>query len=79
VVHPHEGSIVSAAEGYTDAAKRAKTRATRLIDDHRPPAATPQAEVKGEPDSEPRRRGAMDEQGLGFPQQRSSKPALRAL
>jgi AcrR family transcriptional regulator len=33
-----KGSIVSAAEGYTDAAKRAKAMATRLIDDHRPPA-----------------------------------------
>lgn len=31
-----KGSIVSAAEGYTDAAKRAKAMATRLIDDHRP-------------------------------------------
>src|ERR1700744_4963416 len=33
-----KGSIVSAAEGYTDAAKRAKAMATRLIDDHRSPA-----------------------------------------
>jgi hypothetical protein len=36
-----KGSIVSAAEGYTDAAKRAKAMATRLIDDHRRPAARP--------------------------------------
>ncbi len=34
-----KGSIVAAAEGYTDAAKRAKAMATRLIEDHRP--ATP--------------------------------------
>jgi len=33
-----KGSIVSAAEGYTDAAKRAKAMATRLIDDHRAPS-----------------------------------------
>jgi hypothetical protein len=35
-----KGSIVAAAEGYTDAAKRAKTMATRLIEDHRPPPTT---------------------------------------
>jgi hypothetical protein len=34
-----KGSIVSAAEGYTDAAKRAKAMATRLIEDHRRPGA----------------------------------------
>jgi AcrR family transcriptional regulator len=34
-----KGSIVSAAEGYTDAAKRAKAMATRLIDEHRRPAS----------------------------------------
>ena len=41
-----KGSIVSAAEGYTDAAKRAKAMATRLIEDHRRPgvsAPTPDA------------------------------------
>jgi AcrR family transcriptional regulator len=31
-----KGSIVSAAEGYTDAAKRAKSMAVRLIEEHRP-------------------------------------------
>jgi hypothetical protein len=35
-----KGSIVAAAEGYTDAAKRAKAMATRLIEDHRPPTPT---------------------------------------
>jgi hypothetical protein len=30
-----KGSIVAAAEGYTDAARRAKEMATRLIEDHR--------------------------------------------
>jgi AcrR family transcriptional regulator len=35
-----KGSIVSAAEGYTDAAKRAKSMATRLIEDHRSPTPT---------------------------------------
>jgi hypothetical protein len=34
-----KGSIVAAAEGYTDAAKRAKVTATRLIEDHRPSAS----------------------------------------
>jgi AcrR family transcriptional regulator len=33
-----KGSIVAAAEGYTDAARRAKEMATRLIEDHRSPA-----------------------------------------
>ena len=37
-----KGSIVAAAEGYTDAAKRAKSMATRLIEDHRPPHAASQ-------------------------------------
>lgn len=32
-----KGSIVSAAEGYTDAAKQAKAMARRLIEDHRQP------------------------------------------
>jgi AcrR family transcriptional regulator len=36
-----KGSIVSAAEGYTDAAKRAKAMATRLIEDHRPLSTQP--------------------------------------
>lgn len=36
-----KGSIVAAAEGYTDAAKRAKSMATRLIEDHRPATSTP--------------------------------------
>jgi AcrR family transcriptional regulator len=40
-----KGSIVSAAEGYTDAAKRAKAMATRLIEDHRPAAASATASV----------------------------------
>lgn len=35
-----KGSIVAAAEGYTDAAKRAKSMATRLIEDHRKPTPT---------------------------------------
>jgi hypothetical protein len=35
-----KGSIVAAAEGYTDAAKRAKSMATRLIEDHRPATST---------------------------------------
>lgn len=38
LAHPHEGLIAAAAERYTDAAKRAKAMATRLIEDHRPPA-----------------------------------------
>jgi AcrR family transcriptional regulator len=36
-----KGSIVSAAEGYLDAAKRAKAMARRLIEDHRPPVGQP--------------------------------------
>jgi AcrR family transcriptional regulator len=36
-----KGSIVSAAEGYTDAAKRAKAMALRLIEDHRRQTSRP--------------------------------------